>query len=76
LAIKRHWTVSFALSSILWSKFKSAEEPENAEMAFVLLQKRDEEAQELAKPNLLPSLFSDASLESREQALLLLAIYK
>jgi hypothetical protein len=66
--------VGFALN-ILLSKFKGAEEPENAEMAFVLLQKR-EEAHELAKPNLSPSLFSHASLEIRVQALLLLAIYK
>ena len=42
---KRQWRVSFALS-ILLSKFKSAEEPEDAEMAFVLLQKREEEEKE------------------------------
>ncbi len=58
MASKRHWTVSFALSSILWSKIKSAEEPEKAEMAFILLQKREEEAQELVKPNLSPSILS------------------
>jgi hypothetical protein len=44
LASKRHWTVSFALS-ILWSKFKSAEELGNTEIVFVLLQ-REEELQE------------------------------
>ena len=46
MASKRHCTVSFALSSILWSKFKSAEKPEKAEMAFILLQKRGEEEEE------------------------------
>jgi hypothetical protein len=38
LASKRHCTMSFALS-ILWSKFKSVGEHENAEIAFVLLQR-------------------------------------
>jgi hypothetical protein len=38
---KRHCTMSFALS-ILWSKFKSVGEQENAEIAFVLLQREEE----------------------------------
>jgi hypothetical protein len=41
LASKRHCTMSFALS-ILWSKFKSVGEHENAEIAFVLLQRERE----------------------------------
>jgi hypothetical protein len=46
LASKRHCTMSFALS-ILWSKFKSVGEHENAEIAFVLLQReREEELEE------------------------------
>ena len=41
MASKRHFTMSFALS-ILWSKFKSVGEQENAEIAFVLLQREEE----------------------------------
>jgi hypothetical protein len=46
LASKRHCTMSFALS-ILWSKFKSVGEHENAEIAFVLLQREREREEEL-----------------------------
>ena len=51
MASKRHCTMSFALS-ILWSKFKSVGEHENAEIAFVLLQRETEkelEEEEAAK---------------------------
>lgn len=41
MASKRYCTMSFALS-ILWSKFKSVGEHENAEIAFVLLQREEE----------------------------------
>jgi hypothetical protein len=76
LASKRHWTVSFALSSILWSKIKSAEELEKAKWLLSCYKRKKEEAQELAKANLSPCLFSHASLESHAQAPLLIAIYK
>jgi hypothetical protein len=46
LASKRHCTMSFALS-ILWSKFKSVGEHENAEITFVLLQREREREEEL-----------------------------
>jgi hypothetical protein len=45
LASKRHCTMSFALS-ILWSKFKSVGEHENAEIAFVLLHRERERERE------------------------------
>lgn len=41
LARRRKWTVSFALS-IMWSTFKSAGELENAQTAFVLMQREEE----------------------------------
>jgi hypothetical protein len=54
LASKRHWTVSFALSSVLWSKIKSAEELEKAKWLLSCYKRKKEEAQELAKAILSP----------------------
>ena len=41
LARQRNWSVGFTLS-IMWSRFKSSGEHEEAEAAFVLMQREEE----------------------------------
>jgi hypothetical protein len=41
LARRRNWSVGFTLS-VMWSRFKDAREHEEAEAAFVLIQREEE----------------------------------
>ena len=41
LARRRNWSVGFTLS-VMWSRFKSAGEHEEAEAAFILMQREEE----------------------------------